>query len=41
VGDGTYVEVVTLPLELGGGVHLVRHDPGDGLPHSTQILTEL
>ena len=27
----SYVEVVPLPLELSGGVHLVRHDTGDGL----------
>ena len=25
------MEVVPLSLELGGGVHLVRHDAGDGL----------
>ena len=27
----THVEVVSLPLELGGGVHLVGHDASDGL----------
>ena len=28
---GTHVEVVPLPLELGGGVDLVGHDASDGL----------
>ena len=27
----TYVEIVSLSLELSRGVDLVRHDPGDGL----------
>ena len=27
----THMEVVPLSLELGGGVHLVGHDAGDGL----------
>ena len=27
----THMEVVPLPFELRGGVHLVRHDAGNGL----------
>lgn len=29
----TYMEIVSLTLELSGGVNLVGHDPGDGLFH--------
>ena len=27
----THMEVIPLPLELGGGVHLVGHDASNGL----------
>ena len=48
----TYMEVVTLTLELGGGVDFVSHDPGDslldvlhpfnhlGLTHDVDLLDE-
>ena len=48
----TYIEGVSLPLELGGGVDLVGHDPGNGLlnilhpfghlevPHLIDLLDE-
>ena len=35
------MEVVPLPLELGGGVHLVRHDARDGLMENCQIVGSL
>ena len=35
------MEVVPLPLELSGGVDLVRHDPGDGLLHVLHPLQHL
>ncbi len=35
------MEVVPLTLELGGGVDLVRHDPGDGLLHILHPLEHL
>jgi hypothetical protein len=46
------MKVVSFPLELGGGVDLVGHDPGDGLldvlhpldhlglPHQVHVLDE-
>ena len=35
------MEVVALPLELGGGVHLVSHDARDGLLHVLHPLSHL
>ena len=37
----THMEVVTLPLELSGGVNLVRHNPRDGLLHILHPLNHL
>ena len=53
VYDSTYIESVSLPLELSRGVDLVGHDPGNGLlnilhplghlemPHLIDLLDEL
>ena len=32
------MEVVPLPLELGGGVHLVRHDARNGLKENIKFF---
>ena len=37
----TYVKVITLPLELRGGVDFVGHDLGDGLLHVLHPLQHL
>ena len=35
------MEVVPLPLELSGGVHLVCHDSGDGLQDNAHFAINI
>ena len=39
--SATHMEVVPLPLELSGGVHLVGHDTGNGLVEKFNLKDNL